>query len=67
MHFTCQPIDIGFNKPFKDRLRKLRVTWLIAKGVIHGMMSTPTRKNVAMWVHDAMGEMSREGTILRNA
>jgi hypothetical protein len=41
----CQPIDIGFNKPFKDRLWKLWILWMIAKGVIHGTTSTPTRLN----------------------
>jgi hypothetical protein len=63
----CQPIDIGFNKPFKDRLWKLWISWMIAEGVIHGTTSSPMWKNIATWVHDAMGEMSREGTIIRNA
>jgi hypothetical protein len=63
----CQPIDIGFNKPFKDRLRKLWILWMIAEGVIHGTTSSPTKKDVATWVCHAMGEMSREGTIIRNA
>jgi hypothetical protein len=63
----CQPVDIGFNKLFKDCLRKLWISWMIAKGIIHGSTSSPMRKNIAMWVCDAMGEMSREGTIIRNA
>jgi hypothetical protein len=34
----CQPIDISFNKPFKDRLRKLWISWMISEGVIHGVV-----------------------------
>jgi hypothetical protein len=39
---------------------------MISKGVIHGTMSTPTRLNVAKWVDQAMKEMKRERTIVRN-
>ncbi len=56
----CQPIDIDFNKPFKDCLWKLWISWMISKGVIHGMPSTPMRLNVATWVDEAMKEMKRE-------
>jgi hypothetical protein len=56
----CQPVDIGFNKPFKDHLRKLWISWMISKGVIHGTTSTPARLNIATWVHEAMKEMKRE-------
>jgi hypothetical protein len=63
----CQPVDIGFNKPFKDRLRKLWLSWMISKGVIHGTTSTSTRLNVATWVNEAMKEMNRERAMVRNA
>ncbi len=63
----CQPVDIGFNKPFKDRLQKLWVLWMIAEGDIHGTTSAPTRLNVTTWFHDAMRQMSREGAMIRNA
>jgi hypothetical protein len=42
-----QPVDIGFNKPFKDCLWKLWISWMISEGIIHGTTSTPTRLNVA--------------------
>jgi hypothetical protein len=63
----CQLVDIGFNKPFKDRLRKLWISWMISEGVIHGTTSTPTRLNVATWVNEAMKEMNRERAMERNA
>jgi hypothetical protein len=63
----CQPVDIGFNKPFKDCLGKLWISWMIAEGVIHGMTSAPTRLNIATWVHDTMRQMSREHAMIRNA
>jgi hypothetical protein len=62
----CQPVDVGFNKPFKDRLRKTWLSWMIAEGVIHGTTSTPTRQDVATWVTSAMAEMKREGEIIWN-
>ncbi len=26
----CQPVDVGFNKPFKDRVRRQWMSWMIA-------------------------------------
>jgi hypothetical protein len=62
----CQPIKIGFNKPFKDCMRRQWTSWMIAKGIIHGMASPPTWLDVAKWVDSAMGEMKREGKIVWN-
>jgi hypothetical protein len=50
--FLCQPISIGFSKPFKDCIWRL---W-----------SNPTRLNVATWVDQAMAEMKMEHKIVRN-
>ena len=63
----CQPIDISFNKPFKDRLWKLWISWMISEGVFHDTMSTPTRLNIATWVDEAMKQMKRERAMVRNA
>jgi len=63
----CQPVDVGFNKPFKDRVRRQWVSWMIAKGVIHGTTSPPTRRDVMGWIDRAVAEMRSEGTICRNA
>ena len=63
----CQPVDIGFNKPFKDRLRRQWLSWMIAEGVIHGTTSPPSRRDVAGWVDRAMAEMKGEEQIVKNA
>jgi hypothetical protein len=26
----CQPVDVGFNKPFKDRVRRQWMSWMIS-------------------------------------
>jgi hypothetical protein len=31
----CQPVDIGFNKPSKDCLRRLWTSWMITQGIVH--------------------------------
>jgi hypothetical protein len=43
----CQPINIGFNKPSKDRIQRLWTSWMISKGILHGTTSTLMRLNVA--------------------
>ena len=63
----CQPVDVGFNKPFKDRVRRQWVSWMIAEGVNHGTTSAPMRRDVATWVDRAMAEMKSEVGIIRNA
>ncbi len=60
----CQPVDIGFNKPFKDRMRQQWVNWMINKGVVHGTTSPPMRLDVAKWVNATMLEMKGEGKII---
>ena len=63
----CQPVDVGFNKPFKDWMRRQWINWMIAEGVVHGTTSPPTRLDMAKWVDAAMLEMKGEGKIIRNA
>ena len=63
----CQPVDVGFNKPFKDRVRQQWLSRMIAEGVIHGRTSPPMRRDVAGWVDRAMAEMKSEVGICCNA
>ena len=63
----CQPVDVGFNKPFKDRVRRQWVSWMIAEGFIYGTTSPPMRRDVATWFDRAMAEMKSEVGIIRNA
>ncbi len=66
MHSLCQPVDVGFNKPFKDRMRRQWINWMTNKGVVHGTTSPPARLDVAKWVQNAMLEMKGRGIIIRN-
>jgi hypothetical protein len=43
----CQPVDVGFNKPFKDQIQRQWFNWMIAEGIVHGTTSPPTRLDVA--------------------
>jgi hypothetical protein len=63
----CQPVDVGFNKPFKDRMRKQWLSWMIAEGIIHGTTKPPSRRDVAGWVDRAMTEMKGKEQIIKNA
>jgi hypothetical protein len=40
---------------------------MIAKSIIHGTISAPTRLDVAKWVNNAMAEMKSKSGIVRNA
>ena len=61
----CQPVDVGFDKPFKDRIRRMWTSWMISEGIIHGTTSALPRRDVATWVDKAMEDMTREQGIVR--
>ena len=63
----CQPVDVGFNKPFKGRLRDLWINWMIDEGLATGTTTSPTRKVVAEWIDAVIAEMKNETTIVKNA
>ncbi len=43
----CQPVNVGFNKPFKDCMRRQWSSRMMTKGIIHGTTSQPVRLDVA--------------------
>ncbi len=62
----CQPVDVGYNKPFKSRLRASWLRWMISDGILHGTTSPPPRVEVARWASSAANNL--KGTeIIRNA
>jgi hypothetical protein len=63
----CQPVDVGFNKPFKSRIQKMWIKWMIAKGIKEGTTSLPMRRNIAVWVDKAKAQMNEEQRIIKNA
>ena len=40
---------------------------MLAKGIVHGTTSPPSRADIANWVNAAMAEMKVEGRIIQNA
>ena len=62
----CQPVDIGVNKPFKNRLRSEQwQTWMINEDLQHGTTSAPTRALIIQWCHFAMNDLPAQ--MVRNA
>ena len=49
----CQPVDVGMNKSFKTRMRKLWEEWMISTGSHEGKIDPPTRKHIAEWCSDS--------------
>ncbi len=58
----CQPVDVGFNKPFKDCMQRQWINWMIAKGIVHGTTNPPSRADIANWVNSAMAVDSQESS-----
>ena len=61
----CQPVDIGVNKPFKNRLRSEWEKWMILEGLEHGTTSPPTRADIIRWCRFAMNHLPEQ--MVRNA
>jgi hypothetical protein len=52
--YICQPVDVGVNKPFKNRIRAYWEAWMINEGVTKGTTSPPTREDIAKWSLSSM-------------
>ncbi|KAI2495445.1 hypothetical protein MHU86_19077 [Fragilaria crotonensis] len=61
----CQPVDVGVNKPFKSRLRKLWEEWMISTGLHQGKIDPPTRKHIAEWCSTSCRDLPAQ--MVRNA
>jgi DDE superfamily endonuclease len=61
----CQPVDVGVNKPFKDRIRGQWESWMVQEGLANGTTSPPSRQDVSRWTVVAMETLTVG--IIRNA
>ena len=61
----CQPVDVGYNKPFKSRIHASWVGWMILDGILHGTTSPPSRAEVARWASLAVNDL-KGSEIVRN-
>lgn len=59
----CQPVDVGFNKPFKTNVRQDWESWMLFDGIVHGTTSAPTREEVAGWIAQAFRRMQGTATV----
>ncbi len=58
-----QPVDVGYNKPFKNCVRDYYEDWMMASG--RDLKQPPRRLDIATWVVEAEKRMT--GKIMRNA
>lgn len=63
----AQPLDVGINKPFKDRIRGKWENWVCDEQAIHGMNHHPKadRQMVSQWIIDSNNTINQD--IGRNA
>eukprot|EP00522_Entomoneis_paludosa_P003477 CAMPEP_0172476392 /NCGR_PEP_ID=MMETSP1065-20121228/70355_1 /TAXON_ID=265537 /ORGANISM="Amphiprora paludosa, Strain CCMP125" /LENGTH=405 /DNA_ID=CAMNT_0013234613 /DNA_START=1634 /DNA_END=2851 /DNA_ORIENTATION=+ len=59
----CQPVDIGVNKPFKDRIRKMWEEWMLEEGLLEGVTKPPERNMVAKWIKESK-ELTKKSSII---
>ena len=64
----CQPVDVGFNKPLKTRMREQWNEWMTSKwdGISSGSATLkPTRYIVSEWVVNAFNDFPKH--LIKNA
>jgi hypothetical protein len=61
----CQPVDIGVNKPFKNRIRDQWEDWMIDEGLVNGTTSPPTREDIVRWTRNAHANLPSQ--MVKNA
>jgi hypothetical protein len=61
----CQPVDIGINKPFKNRIRDQWEQWMIDEGLANDRTSPPTRGDIVRWTWNAFQSLPPQ--LIRNA
>ena len=60
-----QPVDVGINKPLKNRIRHKWEEYMLTEGLLHNRTKPPTRQQLASWCIDSMKEMDEQ--IVKNA
>jgi hypothetical protein len=59
----CQPVDVGFNKPFKSRMKLLWTNFMVHRGLVGGKVASPERIDVATWIEEASNLMNGHSCI----
>jgi hypothetical protein len=62
----CQPVDVGVNKPLKNRIRNLWEAWMIQDGMQQdGTAKPPLRRDIVGWIRSANSTIPEQ--MIRNA
>ena len=61
----CQPVDIGINKPLKNRIRSMWEQYMLEEGLQEDTTKPPSRQTVAQWCTTALKEL--DGDLVRNS
>ena len=54
--YLCQPVDVGINRPIKQKMAQLWEDWMIEEGAATN--KTPPRKLIAEWIMSTLGSIS---------
>ena len=60
-----QPLDVGVNKPFKDRCKKLWWEWIENGGIGRSIFNKPKRLDIGTWIEKAWDDLPAD--IIRNS
>ena len=60
-----QPVDVGCNKPLKNRIRHQWEEYMLEDGLLHNKSKPPTRQQLAQWCCNSLNEL--EEGIVKNA
>ena len=61
----AQPVNIGINKPFKNRMRNSWEEWMLEEGLETAFTRPPSRAQVAKWTVDGLKVLPKQ--LVKNA
>jgi DDE superfamily endonuclease len=56
----CQPVDVGINKPMKNRIRQHWEAWMVQEITELGRIQAPKRKQISEWVKSGISEITQQ-------
>ena len=62
-----QPLDVGYNRPFKVRIRKKWQEWMMESVRVSRAISAPDREDVSTWIAESFWELNDKPNIIKNA
>jgi hypothetical protein len=60
-----RPVDVGINKPLKNRIRNKWEDYMLTEGLLNNRTKPPSRQWLAAWCIDSMKEMDEQ--IVKNS